>query len=232
MEEVEIINYIYNTHKGYEYVAFYFERGIMGHFNGYVKIPDTHPAVKKINRRKWSDIGLTMWLYKKSEAKRKKQPFNEPRPKSRRRYMWTYDDVDLNVHGGLTFGTKITERNKKDFYCDFTPGWWVGWDYMHAFDEMYLPKDRIADKDQKTQDLYAKIMAIHKQYPGLPPDKRWTLDEVEAECKDAIEQLIALENGYPKCANCRKDFNPTDGEKLCWSCTFKEERKRQTILKG
>lgn len=214
-EEIDIINFKQDEYKGYDYVVFYFERGIMGHLNGYVRIPESHPAYK---------LG-TKWTWYQSKI------FTS----GKREYSRDYDKTELNVHGGLTFGNVIDEKNKAVWFLgilDIKPGFWVGWDYLHAGDEMFLSKDRIIEKPEYVQKMYAELMAIHNQYPDLLPDKRWEFDEVEADCKNAIDQLIELEHGYPKCADCGKEFNPEDPDMmLCWSCDFKQENKKKEFKK-
>lgn len=166
MENIDIWNSKHATYKGYEYIVFYLERGFMQLFDGYVKIPPTHSQYAKGMKQRWFHYG------------------------GKRHYRRDYDAVDLDVHGGLTFGNLITERNKADYLQPFTEGLWVGWDYVHCGDEMYLPKDRIVDKNEQIQEAYAGIMAIHNESPLT--EKSWTWDEVEQDCIDAIEQLIKL----------------------------------------
>lgn len=167
---MELLNKKHDTHNGYEYVIFEWERGIMRGINGYVKIPDNHPQLLKLKKLRWSKWG--------------------DRPRS---YRYDYEAVDVNVHGGLTFGEKITKKNIKNWFQPFTIGWWVGWDYMHAGDEMYITKERAAEKDDKVQNVYADIMAIHNRFPGLPKDKVWKMEEVEEHCKGVIKQLQKLQ---------------------------------------
>lgn len=229
-DRISDANFTHNVYKGYEYIIYYWEHGVMCHMNAYVKIPEGHPAIQKINKRRWGDLGLSMWRFKKSEAKRNKTKFNDPKPKSNRYYNWRYDDVDLRVHGGLSFGEKITKKDMEYWIQPFTEGWWVGWDYSHAGDEMYLPKERIIEKDEQTQNLYAEIMAIHNKFPGLPKDVVWTWEEVEKEALDAIEQLIELEKGYPKCEACGNDFWEGEGEKLCFSCRMDKANIGRTLF--
>ena len=224
---IDIANYTHGTYKGYEYVVYYFEMELMGIFDGYVKIPDNHPAIEKLRHRTWYDTGLSLWRVQRSEAKREKKRFTTPKPKSKRYYSWTYEAVGLRVYGGPTFGEKITQNNIGDYLQPFTVGWWVGWDYNHAGDAMFLPKERIIDKEKHIQSLYHKIMNGHNQYPTPFIDKRWTWEEVENDCLDAIEQLIKLEKGYPKCAVCSKDFNPDGDQKLCWSCEMNNLKNRK-----
>jgi hypothetical protein len=192
MEDREIGNYIHKTYKGYEYIVFYFERSIMGHFCGYIKIPDSDPSINILKKKKWYDLEFALWKTKKWLAKKDQKPSNERKPKSKRYYLQNYSKLDLHVHGGLTFGEHITKKNIGYFMQPFTEGWWVGWDYQHVGDALFLPKERIVEKNEQIQEMYANIMAIHSEYPNLFKEKNWTFDEIEEDCKDAIKELITL----------------------------------------
>jgi hypothetical protein len=207
---IDIANFKHEIHKGYEYVVYYFERGLSQHFTAYVKIPKHHPAYKRGMKLRWSSFGK----------------------KSRRYYRRDYDAVDLSVHGGLTFGHNVTKKEmivEQDGWMQpFTEGFWVGWDYNHAGDVMWLAKDRIIEKSERVQEVWIEMQAIHQQYPGLPAERQWEWDEVEADCLDAIEQLIKLEKGYPKCIGCKKDFNPSKSNQiLCWNCAWDAESNQR-----
>jgi len=78
-----------------------------------------------------------------------------------------YDDIDLDVHGGLTFKETFTgKETPEDNWWGFTKGTWIGWDYGHAGDFIYGDFDF-----------------------GLG-EKRWEYKEVESEIKQAIKQLL------------------------------------------
>lgn len=70
---------------------------------------------------------------------------------------------DISCHGGLTYSSDFHPRVKE--LCD--NGWFIGWDYSHWNDYMsyYLPED------------------------GLNFTKKWTTEEIIAECEQVIEQL-------------------------------------------
>lgn len=77
-----------------------------------------------------------------------------------------YNDIPLEVHGGVTFADRITKDDDRFKGQPFTSGYWVGWDYAHLGDAM--PDGGFS-------------------FPG---EKIWTAKEVEAECKNAIRQLL------------------------------------------
>lgn len=175
--EGDIINYLSGEYKDHKWVAFYFESGTMQHFCGYIKIPKNHPWYKVGIKRKYYTIGMERFMHR------------------------NYDDIPLHVHGGLTFAELVTERNKNNYLQPFSQGLWVGWDYSHAGDRLYLPEDRMEDKPKFVKDMWKGIDKIDKkykkQYEGsmlsgnqMFWDKQWTIDEVIADCQDAVEQLI------------------------------------------
>lgn len=75
-----------------------------------------------------------------------------------------YDYIDVECHGGLTFG-RVTDFDH--IRETITNGYWIGWDYAHVGD-------------------YCAFMPDEN-------DKKWTPDEVEAEAKHVIDQLIEKE---------------------------------------
>lgn len=87
--------------------------------------------------------------------------------------MYPYDKINIDCHGGLTFGKKLTKKNILP-KSSFTPGYWIGWDYAHCGDEMIINE---------------------LNYKSTLPGKRWTEIEVINECRDVIKQLVEK---YPK----------------------------------
>lgn len=80
----------------------------IGHYCGYVRIPDNHPDNKKVDK--------TEIIFG-------------------RKINTGYDDIDINCHGGLTFCKRITNKNKDNFPQGFSLGAWIGWDYGHYRDK-------------------------------------------------------------------------------------------------
>jgi hypothetical protein len=77
-----------------------------------------------------------------------------------------YDDMPLECHGGLTFGDAGSKRGP------WPAGWyWYGWDYAHLGD----------------------ITRYDRKYRTIDPDAHeWTVEEVEAEARQVMEQLKRL----------------------------------------
>lgn len=77
-----------------------------------------------------------------------------------------YDDVDVEVHGGLTFRCKAEDG-----------GAWFGFDCSHAFDWIGFGDLTTVDKDG--------VDALISEQPG----RIWTVEEVEKETKRLAEQF-------------------------------------------
>ena len=77
-----------------------------------------------------------------------------------------YADIPIECHGGLTYSADyLPITNDK--------GWFIGWDYAHWGDLFYSQYNI----DMGVIDIVSK---------------EWTIDEVEEECKNVIDQLIKL----------------------------------------
>lgn len=83
-----------------------------------------------------------------------------------------YDDVDVDVHGGLTF-SQLSEG-----------GTWLGFDCGHAgdFTQIDAPEDNPLAKDAKMPDGRPLFPIIH-------PGRIWTVDDVAAEVEHLASQL-------------------------------------------
>jgi hypothetical protein len=112
-----------------------------------------------------------------------------------------YDDIDVDVHGGLTFSQ----------VAEFTsPGYWIGFDCNHAWDipdpdiasDEYVPfiltravvrseleLNRKPTRDEVKQTLIADTLA------GNLEGKIRTADYVEAECKKLAEAAREAREG-------------------------------------
>ena len=87
--------------------------------------------------------------------------------------MHLYDDVEVQVHGGLTFGCRVKD------------GRWFGFDTAHAFDH--------APGLDFSNNIYGIPLP-----QGLDADRKhaWTLIEVKAEVENLAEQL-AKRGAFP-----------------------------------
>lgn len=79
----------------------------------------------------------------------------------------SYDDIPLEVHGGLTFADKGHGQWPEGKY-------WIGWDYAHAGDKCFYDLDW-----------------HHAAIPGFN-EKEWLVEEVAAELKEATNDFVWL----------------------------------------
>jgi hypothetical protein len=87
----------------------------------------------------------------------------------------SYDDVPVEVHGGLTFG-KLEPCEHED-----GQGYWYGFDCAHCGDALYEP----GNEPEFVKRLNLKC---HRE----PEDHYWTLEEVVAETEALAKQLASL----------------------------------------
>lgn len=79
-------------------------------------------------------------------------------PKDHKYYGKDMDEIDLDVHGGVTYGSEglyISENQNIE-------GWFIGWDYSHYGDylgyESIIPKIyRINGKKWTTKEMYEEV---------------------------------------------------------------------------
>lgn len=101
-------------------------------------------------------------------------------PKDHPYYQKHYDDIDINCHGGLTFycPASYIVRGEEKICMEWAEGIeeecsWIGWDYAH----------------------YDDYAGYYEMMPSLMfGGKKWTTQEILAECYDVIEQLKAVAN--------------------------------------
>lgn len=78
-----------------------------------------------------------------------------------------YDEINIDCHGGLTYSEdylSAADTEKSD------GKWYIGWDYAHYGDYTFHP--------------------FHPYIGGGEWDKRWTTEEIVAECKNVINQIV------------------------------------------
>ena len=74
-------------------------------------------------------------------------------PEGHEYYEKTYDDIPVNVHGGLTFGDHVFGKDKY-----LSDGYWVGFDTAHYGDNRHLwPMDKVLDE---TIHLFKEIYGL------------------------------------------------------------------------
>lgn len=80
-------------------------------------------------------------------------------------------DEDIYVHGGITYeGGDVTE-----WFPELPKGYYIGWDYAHAGD-------------------YISLFGGLTRSPFYD-EKKWVLDEIFEEVKNAIDQIEAVRKG-------------------------------------
>lgn len=105
-----------------------------------------------------------------------------------------YDDVDLHVHGGLTFAELEPCVEHED-----GQGWWFGFDCAHYDDMLQDPKADVASMSHEGREAYL----VFGQFPSLrmgifnQPLHYWTLPEVVEECEQLALQLVVSVTPIP-----------------------------------
>lgn len=90
-------------------------------------------------------------------------------PKNHKYYLKYYDDIDIDVHGGLTYSEDyLNLENEK-----INNSWFIGWDYAH-FDD---------------------FIGYELNYPieFRTNGKKWTTKEIQEEVYDVCKQLKKVE---------------------------------------
>lgn len=90
-------------------------------------------------------------------------------PQEHQFYKKEYDDIDIDVHGGLTYSRDylwILENQKID-------GWFIGWDYAHYRD--YLGYEMLP--------FFQQFSEYHNK------DKKWTTEEIFKDVKEVCYQI-------------------------------------------
>lgn len=115
-------------------------------------------------------------------------------PQGHELYGKHYDDIDVEVHGGLTFSA---ESDTNEIYYPAKTNekvWWIGFDCAHFGDgkDYTLIENIIAriDDEEAKQDAlntYHMIRRIEERYPdGFEPR---TTEYVENELRDLARQI-------------------------------------------
>lgn len=93
---------------------------------------------------------------------------------------FSYNDLPLDCHGGLTFSSKGKGKWPEGF-------WWYGWDYSHCDDYSFYYDDLTSMK--------------------LSKDKKWLVKDVIEDCWNAIYEFKKLMKLAEKISN-KKITNP------------------------
>ena len=83
-------------------------------------------------------------------------------PENSKFYGLLYDELDIDVHGGLTYSSNHLNRVKEN-------SWFIGWDYAHFDDYTYFDIGCVVIKN---------------------PGKMWRTKEIILHAQDVIDQLI------------------------------------------
>lgn len=85
-------------------------------------------------------------------------------PKNHKYYNKDYDEIDIDVHGGLTYSKHYlyTSENEK------LDGWFIGWDYAHlgdylGYEEMYPSFLEMKEKKWTTKEIQKEVYEFCKQ---------------------------------------------------------------------
>lgn len=112
-------------------------------------------------------------------------------PEGHKLYGKGYDDVDVDVHGGLTFANKCMEGPESNVVCHIPdPGepdhvWWFGFDCVHCMD---LAPGMVAIRTH-----LEPLRRIEEQYPHVHDNDRYrTLAYVKEQVASLALQLGGL----------------------------------------
>lgn len=92
-------------------------------------------------------------------------------PKNNKYFEKDYEEIDIDVHGGLTYSDKYLPFEIKN---SETKCWYIGWDYAHFGD--YAGYEERLSKELRVGG------------------KKWTTQEIKEEVRDVCYQIIKNEN--------------------------------------
>ena len=95
-----------------------------------------------------------------------------------------YNDVNVEVHGGLTFGDIEPCTEHED-----GQGFWFGFDCAHSDDLCYDPKADLSTVSEETR----QVIEIDKRFPLTSCSHYWTEEEVVEETNKLAEQLWLMQ---------------------------------------
>lgn len=85
-------------------------------------------------------------------------------PKNNKYYFKDYDEIDIDVHGGLTYSKNYLRLGNQKIIN----GWFIGWDYAHFDDftgyELNFPIEfRMCGKKWTTEEIQADVYSVCQQ---------------------------------------------------------------------
>lgn len=102
-----------------------------------------------------------------------------------------YDDIPINVHGGLTFSDACQKSSDPAHgichIADNDNVWWVGFDTAHAFD--FMPAMDALMKSIPDFPQLPKLVNLHGEFMDIYRN----IDYITAEIKSLARQLKSLE---------------------------------------
>jgi len=136
--------------------------------------------------REWKHAGLSCAVVLAREAAHRcgyvRVPPNHPA------HGKGYDDVDVDIHGGLTFAEIEPCTEHED-----GQGHWFGFDCVHYMDNSYDPSARVEDMTtEKGRAVLKSHRECERKYPMPHRQHYWTLPEVIAETERLAEQLSTI----------------------------------------
>jgi hypothetical protein len=99
-------------------------------------------------------------------------------PPSHVDYNKEHDNIDVNIHGGLTF-SQLEDCIEED-----GKGYWIGFDCAHFQDAMVDPNVDISSVSEETK----KLLSIYRSCSS-EDSHYWTQEEVEKETEELAKQL-------------------------------------------
>ncbi len=117
-------------------------------------------------------------------------------PKDHPWYELGYDDIEIDVHGGLTYAQNNVSEQGEESYT-------IGFDCSHAFD--YCPYTygmtrsiwykNLTDEEKKIFDDYnAKRQDLFSSMPSQDGSTYKNIEYVREECRSMVEQAIVAES--------------------------------------
>lgn len=107
------------------------------------------------------------------------------KPEDKHYGIYNYNDIDIDIHGGIVFSDKIDDEYNEDYYLfklGAEKGHWIGWDYGHSGD-------------------YSR--------DGFDYNKKWTTSEIVYDCTNVIDQLIDFKNNKIKIISSKIEHYPS-----------------------